>query len=208
MGLCHHGGPSWLGVWACTVFAAGGLRPNVSGVVSMARAPLLGWAGLCWRGEAVTCWASAHPGQEAPGCWAVWRCLPSVHSLYLSIKPFHPSSGPSGRFGGLSPAAVGGPCASSTSAYMSGWAQGEPRHPISLVPPSLHPASPSSLPAWALSQYCQPHPIAILSGCWCGTIPSLTVLPLWRFQPVSVLAPVREGGWSQDHLCGHHCLSW
>lgn len=45
MGLCHHGGPSWLGIWACTVFAAGGLRPNVSGVVSTARATLLGCAG-------------------------------------------------------------------------------------------------------------------------------------------------------------------
>lgn len=90
MGLCCHGGPSGPGTWAHTTFAAGSLRPNVSGGVGMARDLLLGCA--VGKTEAMTCWALAPPGQEALGCWAGWRCLPSVYSLYLSIKPLHPSS--------------------------------------------------------------------------------------------------------------------
>lgn len=45
MGLCRCGDPSWLGTQARAAFAAGGSRPNVSGAVGTARAPLLGCAG-------------------------------------------------------------------------------------------------------------------------------------------------------------------
>lgn len=87
-------------------------------------------AGLCWRGEAVTRWALVPPGQEAPRCWAGWRCLPSVHSLYLSNKAFSSFLGLLGGEGGtrrtrtrLSPTAVGDLRACPMSAPVSGWTQ-------------------------------------------------------------------------------------
>lgn len=106
------------------------------------------------------------PGQEAPGCWAGWRCLPSVHSLYLSIKPFHHSSVLCSRLRGLSPTAC------LTSAPMLGWAQGSREE---MGAPALFPNA--TLPALAL---CLPGPFSSTAGitvmvvCKYGAIISLS----------------------------------
>lgn len=126
-------------------------------------------AGLCWWGEAMTCWAPAPHGQEAPGCWAGWRCLPSVHSLYLSIKPFHPSSVHGVGWGAVTHSHGRSLCLSCICSHVrmgAGWS-GRAHVPqlCSPVPPQPRPTSPSSLPAWTLPQHCWHHPITILTAC-------------------------------------------
>lgn len=168
MGLCWCGGPSRLGAQAGAVFAAGGLRPNVPGGGRHSWGPA---ARLCLRGEAMTRWAPAPPGQEAPGCWAGWRCLPSVHSLYLSIKPFHPSSVPEAGWGGCHPQPREVPvpvlhllpCQDEHRVAGRVWCHPDP------IPPS-----PALSPAWTLPQRCWRHPIAILPARWHGATACLS----------------------------------
>lgn len=69
------------------------------------------------------------------GCWAGWRCLPSVHSLYLSIKPFHPSSGLGDRLEGAVTHSHGKSlCLSCTCSHVSMSTAWTPQI-CSLVPP-------------------------------------------------------------------------
>lgn len=119
---------------------------------------------------------SSSPWPGGPGMRGWWRCLPSVHSLYLSIKPFHPSSGPWAR---LSPAVTEGPCASPTSAPMLGWpqvGQGQPGCPSS--GPWCHPGtchtSPGSLPPWTLPQCCWHCPMSMPAAHQCEPTTSLS----------------------------------
>lgn len=173
-------------------------------------------AGLCWWGEAMTCWAPAPRGQEAPGCWAGWRCLPSVHSLYLSIKPFHPSSVHGVGWGAATHSHGRSLCLSCICFHVrmgTGWSGRAPGAPALLPSGTLTPSHQPQLfacldPSSALLASSHYHPGCLL--VWGHCMPFL-VLPLRRFQPVSALGPgrtVHGGGRSQGHLCGHCCLSW
>lgn len=73
MGLCCHGGPSEPGTWAHTTFAAGSLRPNVSGVSV--------WPGTC-------CWAVLlGRGHDLLGFGSPWPGGPRVLG-WVEMSPF------------------------------------------------------------------------------------------------------------------------